>query len=44
MCVIRQDQEHYLCDAGEGGNWTHYPELVMLASIKAEPDEVRCRR
>jgi hypothetical protein len=28
--------EHYLCDSGEGGNWTHHPELVMLASIKAD--------
>src|SRR5215213_7766528 len=24
--------ENYLCDAGEGGNLTHHPELVMLAS------------
>jgi hypothetical protein len=28
--------QHYLCDAGEGGNWTHNPEVVMLASIKAD--------
>jgi hypothetical protein len=27
--------EHYLCDGGEGGNWTHHPELVMLG-IKAD--------
>jgi hypothetical protein len=32
MCVIRQGQEHYLCDPGEGDNGPPYPELVMLAS------------
>ena len=28
--------DHYMCDAGEGGNWTHHPELLMVASIKAD--------
>ena len=33
MCVIRQGQEHYLCDPGDGDNGPPYQELVMLASI-----------
>jgi hypothetical protein len=28
--------EQYLSNGGKGGKWTHHPELVMLASIKAD--------